>query len=234
MKTNILKKNAIIIFIISIIDISVCRSQFVKYKIKGEILSDIGTKELVIYKYINQMEQQWVGEINLDRKHFEFETSLYEVDSYMIKNPKNNHFFVFIWDNDIEIKIDTLEFSNSKILNSPLTDELQRFFENLEKKVFFEVRKVDSLILKYNRETIKNKPKLDSLYNLRTKSMEVAMKEHKNFYLSYINNNLDSFVSLYLLTKSEGMAFELNYFDFFLKFSDRLKTHSRAREFLGK
>ena len=48
--------------------------------------------------------------------------------------------------------------------------------------------------IKTDRETIKNKPKLDSLYNLRTKSMEVAMKEHKNFYLSYINNNLDSFV----------------------------------------
>ena len=203
------------IFVVTIFWINIAMCQSRTYNIKGYIPQGTNINKMIIYKYHNMFDQEEIGEIEVINDLFEFKYSLSEVDSYMIENPINKHFIIFIWDNDIEIKIDSIEFSNSTILNSPLTTELISFSINLEEQVYSELRHLDSLISLHSKNKSKDPLQLDSLNRLKVKAMDLAIKQHRSFYLNYITNHLDSFVSLYLLTITGGMEFRLDYSDFF-------------------
>lgn len=225
-------KTRITIVVVFWINTAICQPQ--TYSIIGNMPKSTNIDKMMIYRYHNMFDQEDIGVIEVNNGRFEFKYSLDEEDAYMIKSLKDGHFFIFIWDNNIEIKVDSIEFSNSTVLYSPLTTELDSFHINLEKQVFSEVRDIEKLISITGKKEPKVQSELVNLERLKSKAMALAIERHRDFYLSYINNHLDSFVSLYLLTIMGGMQFELNYPSFFQKFSERLKKHSRAKVFLEK
>lgn len=185
--------------------------------------------KLDLYKFNNVYDQEFIKHIEVSNSHFFFQKSLEEKDVYMITNPNDNKFFIFVWDGDVTIDIDSAEFDKSKIINSPLTSQ-KSAFETMRTRLFLKpIWDIDS-ILQLNKinETLSHS-QIDSLKDRKNKLFDNGRLGFKKFTIDYISKNPDSFLSLYLLTLKGTEASDEENIKLFNCLSDSLKMHSRAK-----
>ena len=200
------------------------------YTIKGRILDHPLYDHLALIKHINPYEQVRLVEKQVQKGDFEFQISDKEIDMYVIQNSTNKNFIMFIWDGNLTVEIDSIDFWNSKVNNSKLTDEMDKFGVVTQKTFFDPIRKLDTLITNYkvNRGS---KSVIDSLEKLKSKLIDESQKGFMAYNREYIRLHPDSFFSLYLLSKLSMFGIQDADRESFSYLSKELKNHSRAKQF---
>lgn len=184
---------------------------------------------LQLYKFNTIFKREYIATIIVNDSKFEYSTINNEVDVYLIINSFNGQIIQFVWDGNIKIEIKSLDnFHKSQILNSPLSRELSNYYRSLTDSLITPVRRLDSLIGIEKTKCPNGCTFLDSLNIAKDKLAAFGHNTIDEYTLSYVKNNPDSFISLFVLTK---YGIEQNRDDFrkhFMLLNDKLKQHSRA------
>ena len=201
--------------------------------LNGVLPNKVLYNQLKIYKYHSSFERSYVGDIEIEKGKFTYQIPKDELDVYLIENPLNEHFVLFIWDNNITIEIDSVNFSNSKVKNSQLTNEMNTYGVIVQKTFFDPIHKIDTLISQYkiSNKYEQHKPIIDSLMNNRGKLWDESQRKFNEFNKRYIIDHPDSFFSLFLLTKMCVFGPKDDDKALFRHLSDRLKLHNRGKVF---
>jgi hypothetical protein len=170
--------------------------------------------------------------VSLQDEQFFFSKAVNEYDLYMLENPIDNRFFVFVWDGHVEIQIDSVEFDRSQIINSPLTDQYRDFQRARNKLFLAPIWHLDSLKKDWKVGSLYSSAQVDSLqatYNQLFDRNKEAFKQYTN---DYIVQNSTSLISLFLLTQTDQAATIEENKVLFKGLSSNLKKHSRAKLYL--
>ena len=92
--------------------------------ITGDQLSYAEGKTLNLYKYSTPYDRTLVANLKVTQGSISYSSNISEVDTYMIENPEEKRFIIFVWDSDLLIKFDSAQFHKSKVIGSLLTAEL--------------------------------------------------------------------------------------------------------------
>lgn len=185
-----------------------------------------------LYKYKSIFDQELIKSVDVREEEFFFTTTVNEYDLYMLENPIDNRFFIFVWDGQLEIQIDSVEFDQSKIINSPLTNQYEDFQRTRANLFLAPIWRLDSLKKDWQVGARYSSAQIDSLhasYNQLFDRNKVAFKQYTN---KYIAQNSTSLISLFLLTLIDQAATEEENKVLFNGLSPHLKRHSRAKIYL--
>jgi hypothetical protein len=200
------------------------------FTINGTIHDDkVKIKTIYLYKWHNSYYQELIADIPVYNGAFTYSNKdIREDDTYMISNPLNNQFMVFVFDADIIIKINSLDlFHNAQVINSPLTEKLHEFNKIIQDSLYNPIRKLETLIQNANKLT--TNIILDSLNLEREKYIKLAIEKTIPLSLDFVKKNPNSFISLFILTKYGMEAERKEYRECFDLLNDSLKRHSRAK-----
>ncbi len=206
-------------------------SLFGQYSIKGKVhfSEDVQTNYLELYEHQNIFLQKFLKRIEILDSEFYVSNFTTETDVFMIKNPKSKKFYIFICDGKITVDFtDSLENYRMVTANSPLNLELQLYDKKMESEVFFELRKLDTLIQKVENNELSKPLNYIFLKDERNKLFDKAMKDGNNFRTNYILSHLDSFISLYYITMFGMENTFPEYVEIYNKLNSDLKKSRRA------
>ncbi|WP_461139653.1 hypothetical protein [Spirosoma pomorum] len=200
-----------------------------RFTITGKLNKTTSLSEVHLYKFNNMFSRDLITKISIRGNEFNYSADLKEVDTYLLVNPATKYSILFVWDGNIEFIIDEVDFSSSKVLNSPLTKELRQF-DSIRIARFIEpVKKIDTLLsnsLKLKSSTI------DSLRKEHTKIYRESREGFDTYKYEYIRNRPDSFISLYKLTDIDGVPETTEEKELVNSLSENLKKHSRTKNFI--
>lgn len=205
------------------------------FTISGTIHDQEATVSSIhLYKWHNTFYQELIADIPVYNGTFSYSNNdLVEVDTYMIKNPLNSQFLLFILDADITIQINSFDlFYEAQVFGSPLTKKLLEFNKMVLDSLYNPIRKLDTLI--QNTSEFTPRYILDDLKQERERRIKVARETTIPLCLNYVKNNPNSFISLFILTKYGVEPQREDYRVYFNLLSESLKGHSRARIFISE
>lgn len=187
-------------------------------------------KNISLYKWNNIFSKEFIATISIIENEFLYiNHNISEIDIYSLSNSNNNQSIAFVWDGEVKIVIDsTSSFYSAKIENSPISQEYTMFNESIYDSLFLPIRNLDTSISQEKLKCPAGCNSLDSLNILRAEAESFARNNQIMLMLSYVRDHPDSFVSLYILTKT-GMEFDReDYKRHFSMLDEKLKQHSRA------
>ena len=186
---------------------------------------------MYLYHYSNPFQKEYISKINVTNGEFFFQKKLNEPDAYIISNPDQDEFFLFIWDGNVTLKIDSIHSSNSKIINSPLTNEMKIFDMCVVEKYVKPIWKLDTLIKSLGKRLGQDSLKI--VQDKRNQLFSKGPEEVRIFTRKYVMKHPDSFVGLYELVY-RGVVLDNQDKEMIEKMSGKLKMHSRFKELVGR
>ncbi|MBO0952852.1 DUF4369 domain-containing protein [Fibrella forsythiae] len=187
-----------------------------------------------LYKYKTLFAKELIKSIEPRDNQFSFTMAATEYDLYMLQNSVDNRFIVFVWDGDIQIHVDSLEFDQSAIRDSPLTEQYDDFLQRRNELFLAPLWRLDSLKQEWKVGARYSTAQVDSLNYSYNQLFETNKKEFKKYTQDYVAKNPGSPISLFILTFTDDMATEEENKRLFEGLSTDLKKHSRARIYLEK
>jgi hypothetical protein len=225
-------KNIIVLLLFLFIDSGKKSNSF---SIAGKIEDNSSQiSSINLYKWHNLFYSEFIASIPIvDNEFIYINKSINETDIYTLRHPQMSQSVQFVWDGDIRITItSTLKIHESIIENSPNTIELLKFNNAIQDSLYEPIRVLDGLIVEKAKLCITGCDDLDSLHKRRANAEDFARSSQIPFMLNYVKKHPNSFVSLYLLTKT-GMEFgREDYQKHFLLLTDELKSHRRLLPYI--
>jgi thiol-disulfide isomerase/thioredoxin len=166
----------------------------------NKVSSLLEGKYLNLYLYTDQENIKLIDRIPIINRSISYENESIEDDFYLLQNPANNTFISFIWDSDINILADSLEYSKSKIINSSSNYILDSSVQYIQKRWY------KRAIWKAYRDSIEkiNSDNQSYLSYKKLREREVMLSESSfaqyiDLMKSWICMNYKSKISLHLL-----------------------------------
>ena len=156
-----------------------------------------------LLKYTNAFEKEFISEFVINEPYI-FTKNISEIDTYILERSDRSKFLVFFWDGDIEIKIKSDCIDKSSVLKSFCSKENEQFNESLQVKIFRKIRKLDTLIAKF--QIHRSLVSLDSLRAIKVQRDSLFHKgqeDYIQFIRQYLKEHPKSFVALYWMQMSD-------------------------------
>lgn len=202
-----------------------------EFRIEGHTNKNSEIIKVKLFKYNSLFEQTLIGEIPVVNNFFQFKLELKEPDVFMLKNPLNSQFILFIWDDNVEFQIDNKNFWKSKIQNSKLSSEFKTINDSIS-LIGSKYRLLDSLLSEKKYIDKISQIEIDSLFSSKNYEYNKSLSEIKQLKEKYIQNNSNSFISLFFLTFTGFENTDSKRIQLFYCLSETLKKHTRAKIFL--
>ncbi|GAB3562793.1 hypothetical protein GCM10027578_05560 [Spirosoma luteolum] len=195
----------------------------------GVIQHNVNIKKVQISKYNNPYSLERIATVDIIDSTFYFSKYLREADLYIVTNLENNTFFKFIWDGNISLKLGGNDFSRSVVENSPMSDEYNRYSEELYTKYMTPIKNIEGKIEKLKTQNFVGKQTImDSLKTVHAKLYEEGIEGYKTFRREYVETHRSSLISLFLITQGGGEKPSEEFVQLYNLLSTDLKKHNRA------
>ncbi len=203
-----------------------------EFRIDGHTNKDSEITKLKLFKYNSLFEQTFISEIPIVNNFFRFKYVLEEPDVFMLENPLNSQFFLFIWDDNVELQIDSGNFWKSEVRNSKLSSQFKSINDSLG-LIGAKYRLLDSLLSGKKYSNKFSQIEKDSLSSLKKYEYGISFSKIAHLKERFIQNNPNSLISLFFLTHTGFENTDPKRIEMFYCLSENLKKHNRAKIFLN-